>query len=197
MSESYIIAKIGGASHRLDFTHRDWGLLTGKNFVEGQRFIEELGVYEHITVADGIPKGSYVIRRRFQLLEKTESLRRAIERDQDLLQYDYTFSFSARAKSKGSGGESGFRVRELVGYINARPHGYCWLELSQLLGPQSGRVVEWIDMRVRGSIETDELGTLEVHRKRVTPIKRLERLPPFIEFLRAHSEKQVTIEHYD
>jgi hypothetical protein len=195
--ESYIIAKIGDASHRLDFVPRDFGMLVGKNFLEGERFIKALGVFEHITVAGGIPKGSHVIRSRRLFLDDTELLLRAVQRDEELLRYDYRFSFAVPSHSTGGGAESGFRVRGFVGHIDTRPRGFCWLQLSQVVSSGWPRIVEWIDMRVRGSIETDERGTLQVHRKKAVPTKWFERLPPFIEFLRSHSEKEVTVEHYD
>jgi hypothetical protein len=194
--ESYIIAKAGNASHRLDITNRDWEMLSGLYFREGKQFSDALGVYEHFTVARGIPKGSHVVRQRRQLLEAAELLRRGIERDEELLRFDYTFSFTVPGHSTGGGGETGFRIRGLVGHIDTRPKGFCWLQLSQLVGSHWPRVVEWTDMRVKGSIDTDERGTLQVRRKRAE-IKWPKRLPPFIEFLGSRSEKQITIEIYD
>jgi hypothetical protein len=194
--ESYIIAKAGEATHRLDISDRDWEMLSGPYFKEGKGFTDALGVYEHFTVAGGIPKGSHVVRQRRLLLEAAELLRRGIERDEELLRFDYTFGFTVAGQSTGSGGESGFRIRGLVGYIDTRPRGFCWLQLSQIVGSHWPRVVEWIDMRVKVRIETDERGTLRIERKRAE-IKWPERLPPFIEFLRSRSEKQITIEIYD
>src|ERR1700677_2297910 len=166
MCSSYVITKIGDASHRLDIAHRDWGIVRGRFFEEGARFDQALGVYENFTVADGIPEGSFVIRQRLLLIEATELFLRAIQRDEDLLRCDFSYTFSARGNRRDSGAESGFRVRGLVGHISTRPHGFCWLELSQLVGSGWPRVVEFIDMRVRGSIETDELGTLKIHRRK-------------------------------
>jgi hypothetical protein len=196
MPRSYVIAKIGDASHRLDIAHRDWGIVRGRFFEEGARFDRALGVYENFTVAGGIPEGSFVARQRLLLLEATELFLRAIQRDEEFLRYDFSYSFSARGSRPQSGAESGFRVRGFVGHISTRPHGFCWLELSQLVGSGWPRVVEFIDMRVRGSIETDELGTLKIHRRKAE-MHWLETLPPLVEFLRSQSGTEVRVEHYD
>ncbi len=192
MSHSYVIIRDGQESHRLDITHRDWGLLTGPFFDEGPKFIDTLGVYEHFTVAGGIPKGSHVTRQRLLLLDATQSLFRAVQRDEDLLRYDYSYSFAGRGNSRNAGAESGFRVRGFIGHIDTRPHGYCHLQLSQLGANDTPRVVEFVDMRVRGSIETDELGLLKVGRRK-SRIDWLETLPPLIEFLHAGGTKEVTV----
>ncbi len=81
MRRSYIIAKIGDASHRLDIAHRDWGMVRGPFFREGEQFERALGVYEHFTVAGGIPVGSFVTRQRCLLLEATQAFLRAVQRD--------------------------------------------------------------------------------------------------------------------
>lgn len=196
MPSSHVIIRDGQAMHRLEIDHRDWGLLMGPFFAEGQRFIDPLGVYEHFTVAGRVPDGSQVTRRKFQLTDATQVLLRAVERDQDLLRYDYSYSFSGRGSSRSSGGESGFRVHGLIGHIDARPRGYCHLRLSQLGSNGSPRAVEFLDMRVRESIETDALGVLRIHRRKAR-MHWLDRLPPLLEFLRARSAKELTIEHHE
>jgi hypothetical protein len=195
MRRSYIIAKIGDASHRLDIAHRDWGMVRGPFFQEGEQFERALGVYEHFTVAGGIPAGSFVTRQRHFLLETTELFLRAVQRDEELLCYDYSYSFSARGNRRHSAAESGFRIRGLVGHISTRPHGFCWLQLSQLVGTGWPRVVELIDLRVRGSLETDELGTLKIHQRKAE-MHWLETLPPLVGFLRTQGEGEVRVEHY-
>src|SRR6266516_565216 len=124
MRKAYVIIRDSSESHRLDIEHRDLGLLTGPFFREGQRFIEALGAYEHFTVAGGVPEGSQVTRQRLLLIDVMQALYRAVQRDEDLLRYDYSYSFTGRGSSRGSGAESGFRVRDLDGHIDTRPKGY-------------------------------------------------------------------------
>lgn len=196
MRHSYVIAKIGDASHRLDIARRDWGMVRGPFFEEGEQFERALGVYEHFTMAGGIPDGSFVTRQRRLLLDATELFLRAVQRDEEFLHSDYSYSFSGRGSRRESGAESGFRIRGFVGHISTRPPGFCWLRLSQLAGSGWSRVVEFIDMRFRGSIETDELGTLEIHRRKAE-MHWLETLPALVEFLRTHTGREVRVEHYE
>ncbi len=196
MRRSYIIARIGAASYQLDIAHRDLGMVVCQRFEEGLQFIKTLGVYDHFTLARGLPKGSFVIRERRLLLDATELFLRAVERDEELLRYDYSYSFSTQGNQRNQGAQSGIRIRGLFGHISTRPHGFCWLELWQLVGSEGSRVVESIDMRVRGSIETDELGTLKIHRRKAET-HWLESLPQFVEFLHTHKERDVRIEHYE
>jgi len=51
-------------------------------------------------------------------------------------------------------------------------------------------------MRIRETIETDELGTLKIHRQKAE-MHWLEILPPLIEFIRTRTVKVLEIEHYD
>src|SRR5690242_11323648 len=127
MARSYVIIRDVKESHRLDTPRRDWGLLFAPSFKEGSSFVEALGVYEHFTVAGGIPTRSHVIRQRLLLLESAQSLLHVVQRDEPLLRYDYSYTFSGRGKIRHSGAESGFLVRGFRCYINTRPHGYCQL----------------------------------------------------------------------
>jgi len=196
MPHSRAIVSDGQKRHQLDISDRDWGLLTGPLFDAGPPFVSSLGVYEHFTVARGVPKGSQVTRQRFRLLDATQSLLRAIQRDEDLLCSDYTFSFQTGGSHRTAGRSDGFHVRGLIGSIDTRPHGYCCLALSQLGAHQRSRVVELIDMRVRDSIETDDLGLLRIHRRKAeTHWPRI--LPAFIDFLSSTDAKEITIEHFD
>ena len=155
-----------------------------------------LGVYDHFTVAGGLPEGSFVNREREALLEATEVFLRAVHRDESLLRYDYSYSFSTHPTQRHSGGQSGIRIRGLFGSITTRPHGFCWLELSELADSGAPELVESIDMRVRKSIETDALGTLKIHRRK-SETHWLEILPQLLVFLRKKDSSEVRIEHYE
>ena len=196
MTSSYSIITDGKESHRLEFTKRDWGLLRGPYFEAGQRFISVLGVYDHFTVAAGIPKGAKVTRQRLQLLGAAQQLLAIIQRDEDLLQHDYKFSFSGRIGRPRAGAESGFRVRGFIGNLDTRPHGYCFLNLVEVSSNGMGRIAEYLDMRIRGTLETDDMGTLKIHRQKAE-MRWPEILPPLIEFVRTRTVKHLDIEHYD
>ena len=131
-----------------------------------------------------------------RLLSAAQQLLSVIQRDEDLLKYDYMFSFSGRKKRPSAGGEGGFHVRGLTGTISTRPHGYCHVNLVQVAANGMGRLAEYLDMRIRETLETDDLGTLRIHRKSAE-MQWLDTLPPLIEFIKTRSAKQLVIEHYD
>jgi len=87
-------------------------------------------------------------------------------------------------------------VRGFMADINTCPHGYCYLNLVQVACNGMGRIAEYLDMRIRGALETDELGTLKIHQQRAE-MNWPEVLPPFIEFVRTRTVKQLEIEHHD
>jgi hypothetical protein len=176
MALSCSIIRDGKESYRINIPHRDWGLLHGPFFEAGRQFIDALGIYQNFTVAGGLPAGTQVKRDQILLLKAAECLRIRIQSDEKLLRYDYTYSFATKNKTRHSGAQSGFLVRGLRGYISTRPHGFCYLKLSQRDIDGEVRIAEIIDMRVKGSIETDELGTLKIYRKKAE-INWLEILP--------------------
>ena len=186
----------GTEKHRLEFTSRDFALLSGPHFEEGLRFISALGIFDHLTVAKGIPQGATVTRPRWRIFSAAQQLLAVVRRDEDLLQYDYKYSFSGRSGRPRSGNENGFKVRGFFGSIDASRRGYCYLNLHQVSGDGRGRLAEYYDMRIRETIETDELGTLKIHRKKAE-MHWLEILPPLIEFVRTRTVKVLEIEHYD
>src|SRR5205823_502808 len=131
MSKSSIIIRDREESHRLVISSRDWGLLWGPFFDEGPVFINAFGVYEHFTVAGGIPDGSRVTRQRRVLQNATRALLAGIERDAELLRYDYSYGFSTDTSRHG--GAQGIGVRGLSGIVSTRPHGYCFLKLMRAI----------------------------------------------------------------
>jgi len=120
-------------------------------------------------------------------------LKNDLDQQDDLLLWNYSYAFSAIPGQRNGGSQSGFRVRGLVASISTRPSGYCDLELSAV---RKGRYVfaELIDMRVVGSIETDDLGRLKIHRRRA-PLLWHQELPRLLAFLQNASGEQVEILH--
>src|SRR5207245_8663074 len=107
-----------------------------------------------------------VTHKRYPLILRFESLQRQLETQADLLSFSYSYEFSAEKGVRGGGGQSGFRIRGLIGSIDVRPSGYCDLTLSEIAPNGKGRIVEVIDMRARRKIETDDKGILKVHRRK-------------------------------
>jgi hypothetical protein len=191
MSNSAIIVHDGEHSHRLVMTHRDWGLLFGPAFSEGPLFSSAFGVYENFTVAGGVPKGSQVTRKGIVLHNAARTLLAGIERDADLLRYDYSYGFEDERICHG-GGQS-IRVRGRSGILSTRPKGYCSIELFDA-GAKRPRVAELIDLRIVGSIQTEGLGIVKVFRRKAE-MHWLDTLPPLLEFLQPRLVIDLVVEH--
>lgn len=183
----------------LTFSERDFALLGGPSIFmpQGNRFIRELGVFENTSVAKDmkIPAGSYVRRRRGNLLSHARGTLKYLERDADLLAYDYSFRLTKgedRHKLKGHLG--GFNIRGLFGHVDGQPRGFCTLTLSEVSPTGIGRNVELIDLRTRREIETDDRGLLKIYRTEAE-FGWLSPLCGMIEFLEASDAKEVTIHH--
>jgi hypothetical protein len=132
----------------------------------GQNFINTLGVYDNFMVVSGIPKDSGVSRKRSNLLHATDMLLENIRDNLDLLSWDYSYSFDDEGKSRSSGGCSGFQIRGYFGSIDARPKGFCTLELWEFPPTGKGRIVEIIDLRNKKTVNTDNRRLLHIYRRK-------------------------------
>jgi hypothetical protein len=193
MPNSAIIVHDGQDSHRLLITQRDCGILVGPMFKEGPLFLSAFGVYENFTVAGGMPKGSQVTRGGRVLYNATWGLLNGIERDADLLQYDYSYGFESEGTRHGGGQTVRLRGRE--GILSTRPKGYCTIELFDEHS-KTARIAEFIDLRIVGSIETELSGVVKVYRRKVD-MRWLETLPPLLAFLKPRKAKELIIEHIE
>ena len=187
------------STYGLTISDRDFALLGGPELFmpHGGLFINELGVFTNTSVAQDmkIPPGSHVRRRRGNLLIHTRNMLSCLDRDADLLKFDYAFRLTKgedRHRLKGRLG--GFKVRGLLGNVSGQPRGFCTLELSEVAPNGFGRVVEVIDLRSHEEINTDDSGTLKVYRTEAA-FGWLPALRGMIEFLKASDAAEVTIHH--
>lgn len=194
MRTSVIIVYDGADSHRLLVTQRDWGLLLGPRFDEGLQFIREFRVYANFTVAGGVPAGSRVSRPGGALYAAAQALLSAVERDADLLRYDYSYGFSGDPARHG--GKRSIRVDGKSGIISTRPKGYCYVRLHGPVQEGQPRLDEFIDLRRAGTVQTDD-GTLVRSYRRKAPMNWLESLPPLLEFLRSRLARELAVEHQE
>jgi hypothetical protein len=193
MPTSALIIRDGDAHHRLLADDRDIGLLWGPLFLQGAVFSLTFGFYENFTVARGIPKGSHVIRPGRNLFNATHGLQTAVERDADLLKYDYTFSFGDERTEKK--GPVSVIIRGRSGIVQTFPSGYCFSTLKEP-GPKGGRIAEVIDLRVVEDCTAEGLGAIKIHRKGAK-LSWIETLPPLLEFLKPRVRKRLIVEHID
>ena len=186
---------------RFDFcmSHRDFAILGGPPlFIPfGTDLIDALGVYENTRVAQGmkIPDDSSVIRRRSTLFSAAQSVLPTLKRDFDLLSRDYSFRLTKgedRHKLKMT--LSGFRVRELYGYVNGCPAGFCTLTLCTPSPIGIARTAELIDLRLLEAVATDDKGDLRIYRADAKFGLR-DALEKLLEFLTNSRAETITIYH--
>jgi len=112
-------------------------------------------------------------------------------RDQDILPYAYSYEFERDKGKKHGGAQAGFKVRELSGFIDVRPAGYCTLKLSNVAPNGIGRVVEIIDMRISREIDTN-WGHLKIHR-RAMKVDWYRELPRILKFCEQNKEGNLEV----
>lgn len=187
MSDSATIIRDDDDVHRLQISHRDWMLINGPGFVEGPIFIAAFGIFETFTVARGIPKGSLVHRDGQTLFDASATLLAGIQRDLELLRYDYSCRVGDQPKRFG-GGQS-IRVGGRPGILCLRPKGYCYIQFVDRTTP------ELIDLRVNDGMVTDD-GPVKLYRRKAES-HWLDILPPLMDFLSARLTKTLGLEHID
>ncbi len=122
------------------------------------------------------------------------ALLKCIERDEDLLQFDYLYKMTDRDNSPGSGSESGFRVRGYSGSISTRPNGFCRIELMEAAPNGQGRVVEILDMRNKRELELDSGQKIKIY-KRKKEFSLTRSLRDLLTFLDSCTGEQLEIRH--
>jgi hypothetical protein len=119
-------------------------------------------------------------------------LLQAIDRDIDLLQFDYSFSLGGGRARKGP---ESVVIRGRTGIVSTTPKGYCYAQIKQL-APKGARVSEFIDLRIAEGFAPGLSQGLTIHRKRAK-VNWIEALPPLLEFLRPRVQTRLTVEHVD
>ena len=162
-------------------------LINGPGFTEGPIFIAAFGIFENFTVAGGLANGSLVHRQGQTLFDASSTLLAGIERDLDLLRYDYSYKIADRPKQFG-GGES-IAVDGRPGILSLRPKGYCSVRFVDQKSP------DLIDLRGRDGFMTDA-GPIKLYRRKAESLWR-DILPPLLDFLGARPTKTLSLEHID
>jgi hypothetical protein len=176
MKQNAVIIEADRKQHELLVSRRDWHLLNGPFFNEGPLFLNTLGVYKNFTVAKGIPKGSTAKVNRFVLCQVAEQLLAAIQRDIDLLQYNYSFRFTA-CTDKDRSPNSGFMVNGYDACLSTRPNGFCLLRLMESSHNARSRLVGQLDIRNKS-----RSNRVEYSRLRKAKSKSPDGLPPMMNF---------------
>ena len=180
-----VIAESGSCA--LCFTSRDWKVLCAHPVQpNGIRLLDLLGFgsEEEIMVS------------RIELLLVARDMLELLRRDFDLLQYDYEFHIPARAthpRQRHTGPVTNIKIGG-SGHILEGPPGHCYLfeRPNYPDGRPTRRTVQ--DLRTARSLETDNCGTITIHRRR-KGLTWTEELPRLIEFLEGVDDRKVRVQN--
>ena len=174
---------------------REFKYLVGKQCPEGSEFIQALGMWDNFSVAQGQDTEAWTTKSRTRLLNAAERLLERVIKDRDYINYDYQCGFSVEGRTRHSGRGFGVMLPATVGAT-------VWLHPGQIMMDIQGQgedgkyhVVESIDLRRSGPIQTADKGLLKVY-KRYNPINWEQKLPALIGFLAKCSCENVQVRHH-
>lgn len=192
-----------GRSHTLVYTRREKYLLGGPFLLEGERFLGAIGLMDNFTVAEGQNTKAWTTKPKDEILRSSEALRDRVERDAELLQFDYKFSLAPTKPRPGGGAIGGLRLLEppfpwecdLRASISAMHPGQLNLTLMEVFENGTGRDLGTIDFRKARPVATDR-GLLHVHRVERALPRWSELLSELIEVLSSWSSELVEVRHH-
>lgn len=146
-------------THDLQVSQRDCGILM--HDPEGQSFCREIGVYEFMTVATGIPKGAQRSVNRNRLAVIVSLLMERLTRDQELLSFDYDCEWVQRSDLSAVAGTEFPVVR-----VHRKQKGFCTLVVVRADPGTSGREIANFDLREKNELWRIVLESCKVTRRR-------------------------------
>jgi hypothetical protein len=158
-------------------------------------FKKAVGLWDNFSVAHGMDTKAWTVKSRPGLLLAAEQLAQVIERDRELLQYDYQFGFSSNPQQKNSAAMGVGTVGGKGAAISAKHPGQLYMELWEKGPDGNGRIVETKDLRAGPPVVTDELGTIKVYRRK-NKVDWIPKLSQLIQFLRENHSDSIRIRHH-
>jgi hypothetical protein len=151
-------------------------------------------MWDNFTVAGGQQTEAWTTKSRIQLLKACDNLLERVKQDRDFINFDFQCGFTAEGKTMHSGRGFGVRLPGEDAFIWLHP-GQIYMERSKKGTDGKYHIVDTLDLRRRGPIQTEDRGLLKVYR-RSNPINWEEKLPSLIEFLKGCSCESVRIRHH-
>ena len=171
---------------------RSWHILDHPYFFKQGQLLREAFGMDFIKGCGKKPKDGLLKSMPVSLFDLyCKSVYPDLLRDQDILPYAYSYEFEREKGIKQGGGISGFKVRELFGFIDVRPAGFCTLKLSEIAPNGVGRIVEILDMRKSPGIETD-WGNLKIHRRAMI-VDWYEEMPRILKFCEQNKNGNIEV----
>jgi hypothetical protein len=191
MAHDSVVFRAGDDERRMVLSIRDVHLLDGASFVARHGQFRDLLALDFVRGLRVPPEGQVLATHpREVLVARLTQLLGALEQQRGLISFSYGFRFSEKPAFSGGGAVSGFMVRGLHGSVSARPAGYCDVKLR---GSGPG-IVELIDLRAAGRLQTDDWGVLTVTRRK-SEVGWFTQLPAVIDWLSGVSPAAIQVLH--
>jgi hypothetical protein len=181
-------------THTTTWVTREFKYLVGKQCPEGSEFIQALGMFDDFSVAKGQDSKAWTTKSRVRILEAGKRLLERVRQDRDYVGYDYQCGFSAEGRHRHSGRGFGVRLPGRDALIWLHP-GQIYMEFHERGQDGKFHVVETVDLRTSGPMQTESQGLLKVY-KRSNPINWEQKLPSLIDFLGGHSGEIVRVRYH-
>jgi len=194
MKEYCFTVECESVTHTTNWVTREFKYLVGDQCPEGSEFIQALGMWDNFSVADGQNTNAWTEKPRARLMAACDALLKRVQVDRDYIGYDYQCGFAAEGRQRHSGRGFGVQLPGRTASIRLHPRQIYMVFYER--GPDGKfHVVETVDLRRSGPIQTEGKGLMKVYR-RGNPIHWEQKLPPLIDFLNSRTSETVRIRHH-
>lgn len=194
MKERCFTVACDSQTHTTVWVTREYKYLVGKQCPEGREFIQALGMWDNSSVAHGQNTAAWTSKSRLHLIKASENLLKRVRQDRDCIGFDYSCGFTSEGRQRHSGRGFGVRLPGRDVFISLHP-GQIYMEFREQGPDGKFHVVETIDLRRSGPIQTESMGLLKIYR-RANPLGWEQKLRRLIDFLDVESCELVRIRHH-
>jgi len=158
---SVILRFVADSTVEMSLSSRDCAILMDSDFIEGVSFCREIGVFDHMSLSEGIQKDTAVDVLTSEFLVTIQLLLKRLLRDRELLMYDYSCEWKARDDLAEI-----TATTDPVVAIRFRTKGFCKLAVMRSNGDRAGRVLATIDLRERNNLWRSVLKECVIKRRK-------------------------------
>jgi hypothetical protein len=174
-------------SYDLNLSERDCGILISRDVAEGEMFSRAIGVYDSMSVAEGIPKGTVIKAGLSRLTVIAQLLRQRLIREADVLSFDYKCDWKQLPDLlERTGGPA-------VIVVEQKQKGFCKLVVLRVNENARSGVIATYDLRYTNQLWQGVLEKCKVTRRRAK-FELPEKIASLESFLRGLDGPEIRIE---
>jgi len=192
--------RAGGREHHMEYSSRSL-LIMGNHphLCRGGEFSMAVGLHENYTVLNGMDTQAWCRKSVAAVRKAAARFLKEVERELELLSYDYLYSFPDQPQANGKvptqGGGMSIAIDGHWGLLSAKHPGSLAILFHEQNEAGYCELSEIIDLRPLKSIQTDTQGLLKVHRRK-NPCEWPEHLHALLAFLAGVEPSKVDIRHH-